>query len=372
MSSPTRHRVVVTRPLPGTRWQEALTSAGCEVVTGSFEGIPDTGQILELVGERCDGVIGQLTEAWNEELFEGLKRAGGRAFSVYAVGYNNVDVPAATRHGIAVGNTPGVLTETTAELACGLVHAAARRIPESEVYLRQGRFTGWSPDLFLGKRLSGSTLGLVGAGRIGRALAEMLAGGCEMHVVYYSRSASPELEGWFRDLNELRTRHGMFPLRCERAENLDDLLEVADVVSLHVPLTEQTHHLIDTARLARFREDAILVNTSRGPVIDEAALVEHLRAHPAFRVGLDVFEEEPRLAEGLAELPNAVIVPHIGSATGWTREGMGTLAACNVAAILEGKPVAESLEVEEFLEGPLPPERAPSIVNAAELGLQKG
>ncbi len=367
-----QHRVIVTKPLPGTRWLEVLKKADCHVIIHNSEAVLSQDEIKNLIGERCDGAIGQLTEAWNEDLFQHLKAAGGRAFSNYAVGYNNVDVSGATKNQIPVGNTPGVLTETTAECAAALVYAAARRISESEVYLRQGKFTGWSPDLFLGKRLWGSTLGIVGSGRIGISLAKMLAPGNNMDVVYYSRSASPELENWFSDLNEFRQKQGERTLSCHRHQELDSLLETSDIISLHVPLTVETQHLIDSRRLKLCKPDAILVNTARGPVIDEQALVAHLREQPEFRVGLDVFEKEPEMAPGLTELDNAVIVPHIGSATRWTREGMATLAASNVAAILNNKPVAENFDVEEYLSGSLPIERAPSIVNGEELGLAVG
>ncbi|MCH2584861.1 MAG: hypothetical protein MK138_08845, partial [Planctomycetes bacterium] len=170
-------RVVVTKDLPGERWVEVLTAAGCELVISTSRDILSVDEIREALGERCDGAIGQLTEPWGAELFEALKEAGGRAYSNYAVGYDNVDLAEATSRGIAVGNTPGVLTETTAEMAVALTFAAARRSGEAEVFLRAGKYHGWLPDLFLGKRLWGGTLGIVGAGRIGSAYAKMLAPG---------------------------------------------------------------------------------------------------------------------------------------------------------------------------------------------------
>ncbi|MGH9362743.1 MAG: NAD(P)-dependent oxidoreductase, partial [Thermoanaerobaculia bacterium] len=172
-----RFRVVVTKVLPGSRWLEALAAVGCETAVSSSREPLAVEAIREAIGGRCDGAIGQLTEPWGAELFEALVRAGGRAYSNYAVGYDNVRVEEATRRGIAVGNTPGVLTETTAEMAVALLFAAARRICEADAFLRRGEFRGWLPDLFLGKRLWGGVLGIIGAGRIGAAFASMVAPG---------------------------------------------------------------------------------------------------------------------------------------------------------------------------------------------------
>ena len=361
-------KVLVTKELPGARWLEVLAAAGCEVrISASREAL--SREVIErAMDRRCDGVIGQLTEPWKGELFEALARAGGRAYSNYAVGYDNVDLGEATRRKIAVGNTPGVLTETTAEMAAALLYAAARRIPESESFLRGGKFKGWLPDLFLGKRLYGGVLGVIGAGRIGAAFVKMVAPGNGMDVLYHDVAPRPELESYLARISEVRRASGESPIDCRRMDTVEEVLENSDVVSLHVPLNASTRHLIDGRRLLRMKPDAILVNTSRGPVIDETALVEHLRRHPEFRAGLDVFEKEPELAEGLARLPNAVLVPHIASATRWTREGMAVLAAANVAGVLQGYPVVRELKVEEFLSGPIP-RKTPSILNARELSL---
>ena len=300
----------------------------------------------------------------------GSRPPGGPFYSNYAVGYNNVDLDAATRADIPVGNTPGVLTETTAEMAVALTVAAARRLGEAERYLRAGRYRGWLPDLFLGTLLQGKTLGIIGAGRIGSAYARMMVQGHGMQVIYYSRSANPGLESFVADVSRFRVSHGQRPVVCRRAESLGELLETADCVSIHTILDNTTHHLIDSRRLATMKPDAVLVNTSRGPVIDEAALVDHCRRHPDFRAGLDVFEHEPAMAPGLVELDNVVIVPHIGSATRWTREGMATLAACNVVGILCGFPLWQRTDILPFLEDD-PPQAVPSIVNARELGMDK-
>ena len=360
-------RVIVTKALPGRRWLDILTSADCRVEICHSKLVLDTETIKAAIGRQCDGAIGQLTEPWGETLFDTLKAAGGVAYSNYAVGYNNVDLDAATRTGIPVGNTPGVLTETTAEMAVALVFAAARHVGEAERFLRAGRYTGWLPDLFLGTLLQGKTLGIIGAGRIGEAVARMMVQGHGMQVIYHDLAANTGLEAFVADFNRFRVAQHQPPVACRRAESLEALLEAADCVSIHTVLDNTTHHLIDARRLALMKSDAILINTSRGPVVDEAALVDHCRHHPEFRAGLDVFEHEPVMAPGLAELTNVVIVPHIASATRWTREGMATLAACNVAGILSGYPLWQQTDILPFLEKD-PPHAIPSIVNAEALG----
>ena len=361
-------RVIATKELPGHRWLEILAHSDCRVEVCTSTDILTTEEIKSAIGDRCDGCIGQLTEPWGEELFHALKAAGGIVYSNYAVGYNNVDVESATGHGIPVGNTPGVLTETTAEMAVALTFAAARRVVESDTFMRTGRYQGWLPSLFLGERLGRKTVGVIGAGRIGAAFARMLAEGHKMNVVYYDPRPNPGLENRIAAYSLFLESLGEEALTCRRAETLEELLQEADVVSLHTVLDETTHHMINAERLALMKENAILVNTCRGQVIDETALVAHCREHPNFRAGLDVFEEEPATKPGLRELDNVVIVPHIGSATVWTREAMATLAASNVAGILMGYPVWRGPDVLPFLRAD-PPKAAPSIVNAKKLGL---
>jgi hydroxypyruvate reductase 1 len=360
-------RVIVTKALPGRRWLDILASADCRVEICHRTAVLDTETIEAAIGSRCDGAIGQLTEPWGATLFDKLKAAGGVAYSNYAVGYNNVDLDAATRAGIPVGNTPGVLTETTAEMAVALVFAAARHVGEAERFLRAGRYIGWLPDLFLGTLMHGKTLGIIGAGRIGEAFARMMVQGHGMQVIYHDLAANTDLETFVADYNRFRVSRHLSPVTCRRAESVEALLETADCVSVHTVLDDTTHHLIDARRLALMKPDAILINTSRGPVVDEAALVEHCRRHPDFRAGLDVFEHEPAMAPGLAELTNVVIVPHIASATRWTREGMATLAACNVAGVLGGYPLWQQPDILPFLKKD-PPHAIPSLVNAEALG----
>jgi glyoxylate reductase len=241
-----------------------------------------------------------------------------------AVGYNNVDVPAAHQRGITVTNTPGVLTEATADLTLALLLAAARRIPEADAYLRAGHFTGW--ELFqphLGLDVTGQTLGIVGMGRIGSAVARRAHHGFNMPILYTSPSPAPEIE---RELNARRV-----PLQT--------LLRESDFASLHVPLTPGTRHLIGTPQLALMKPTAILINTARGPVVDEAALAAALQSKTIAGAALDVFEDEPTVHPTLLSLhENVVLLPHLGSATTTTRQNMALTAARNIVAVLTGNP----------------------------------
>ena len=361
-------RVIVTKELPGRRWLEALIAADCTVEVCLSPDVLSNDEIAARIGDRCDGVIGQLTEDWNEDLFGVMASAGGTAYSNYAVGYNNVDVAGATTHRIPVGNTPGVLTETTAEMAVALTFSAGRRVVEADRFMRAGHYHGWLPTMYMGTRFHGGTAGIIGAGRIGAAYGRMMVEGHKMHLVYFDLYPNEKLEQYVADYSALLESHGEAPVTCRRLESIEAVLETADVVSLHTVLDETTHHLIDAERLARMKPDAILVNSSRGPVVDEAALVDHCRSHPEFKAGLDVFEDEPAMKPGLADLDNVTIVPHIASATVWTRQGMATLAGANVAGILRGFPLWSDDDMTPFLSGDMP-EATPSIVNAADLGL---
>jgi hydroxypyruvate reductase 1 len=361
-------RVIVTKELPGDRWLNFLTEADCKIEICTSPEVLSNQEIKAAFGDRCDAAIGQLTEPWGDELFAALKTAGGTAYSNYAVGFNNVDVDAATQHGIPVGNTPGVLTETTAQMAVALTFAAARRVGAAERFLRKGHYKGWLPTLFLGNLLWRKTLGIIGAGRIGSAYAHMMVEGHKMNLIYYDVYPNADLENDVARYNDFLSAQGQPPVSCKRAETVEALLQEADCVSIHTILDESTHHLINAKRLALMKNDAILVNTSRGPVIDEAALVAHCQKQPDFKAGLDVFEDEPEMKSGLVDLDNVVIVPHIASATSWTRQGMATLAAANVAGILQGYPAWQRPDIMPFLEGDAP-KAAPSILNADALGI---
>lgn len=270
-----------------------------------------------------------------------------RVVSNLAVGYDNIDVDAATARGVLVTNTPGVLTEATADLTWALLLAAARRVPEGDRLVRAGGFTGWSPTMLLGHDIAGRTLGIVGMGQIGRAVARRSIG-FDMRVLYTRRSgplAPDELpigvtsgEGSMDQPESVGTAHDGASRRVvwEYRSRLDDLLQEADVVSLHVPLSSETRHLLGRRELALLKPGAILVNTSRGPVIDESALVEALRSGRLGAVGLDVYEDEPAVHPGLLTLDNTVLLPHLGSATVETRGRMAELAAQNVISALCG------------------------------------
>jgi hydroxypyruvate reductase 1 len=361
-------RVIVTKKLPGERWVRILAQADCRVEICTSNRLLTPEEIKGAIGKKCDGVIGQLTEDWSGELFEILKSAGGKVYSNYAVGYNNVDIDAATKQSIPVGNTPGVLTEATAELAVSLTFAAARRIVEADNFMRAGRYKGWLPTLFLGDLLWRKTVGIIGAGRIGAEYARMMIEGHKMNLLYYSPHPNERLEDFVARYGDFLESQGEEPILCKRSTSMNEVYSGADVVSLHPVLNDTTRHMINEASLSLMKENAILVNSSRGALIDEAALVRHCQKHPDFKAALDVYEDEPDMKPGLQDLDNVIMVPHIGSATGWTRQGMATLAAANLAGILLGYPVWQRQDVSPFL-GDHPPKAAPSIVNFTELDI---
>jgi glyoxylate reductase len=245
-----------------------------------------------------------------------------RGYANYAVGYDNIDVPEATKRHIPVSNTPGVLTDATAELAWSLLFAVARRGVELDAVMRSGQWSGWGPLQFLGTDVCGKTLGIVGAGRIGTAMA-LMSKGFRMPVVY-SNSSGRRNEVLEKELGA-------------RLVSFEELLERSDYISLHAPLTPQSKHLFNTQSFSHMKKTAILINTGRGPLIKEDDLVQALKNGVISGAGLDVYEFEPRMAEGLAALPNAVLLPHIGSATETTRTNMATLAARNLLAMLRNE-----------------------------------
>jgi glyoxylate reductase len=242
-----------------------------------------------------------------------------RVVANYAVGFDNVDIAACTERGVRVSNTPGVLTDATADLTWALILTVARRVVEGDRLVRTAAWRGWAPTQLLGLQLSGATLGLLGAGRIGTAVG-LRSIGFGMRVFYTDPRANGELE----------QKVGATQV------NLDQLVAEADVLSLHIPMQPEHHHLIGAKQLAAMKSTAILINTARGPIVDEAALVTALREGQVAAAGLDVYENEPRLTPGLAELPNVVLLPHLGSATTVTRQKMAQMAAENVIAVLTG------------------------------------
>ena len=306
-------KVLVTREIPaaGLRPLEAYD------LTVLSEAPPARDELLE-AAEGAVGVLSNVTEKMDAEFMDAAGD-GLRIIANMAVGYDNVDVEAAAERGIVVTNTPGVLDETTADTAFMLLLAAARRLGESERTLRAGKWEWWGPKLFVGVDVWGKTLGIVGMGRIGQAVARR-GRGFGMEILYHNRSRNEGAE------NELDARYA----------DLDELLENADFVSVHTPLTEETRHLIGPEELERMKPTAVLVNTSRGPVVDEGALADALADGRIFAAGLDVYEEEPKVHPKVLGLENAVLAPHIGSGSRETRDGMAVLAAENIVAVLSG------------------------------------
>jgi len=313
-------RVFVTREIPESslrRLAEGLPGARIDVHRGSDRLAPEA---LAQAARGATALVCTLADRIDAALLAALAPPL-RVVATFAVGYENIDLDAARRLGVRVANTPGVLTDATAEVAVALALACARRIAEGDRIVRAGRFAGWSPLAHRGNAVYGSTVGIVGAGRIGFRVAATLRRGFDCEILVHSRTARPE---WQRELGA-------------RFVPLAELVERSDIISLHCPLTRETHHLIDARALARMKRSAVLVNTARGAIVDEAALVAALRSGATAAAGLDVYEDEPRLAPGLAEQDNAVLLPHIGSATHAARDAMGRLCAEAVIAELSGR-----------------------------------
>ncbi len=312
-------RVLITQQIPEAGIQ-MIVDQGWEVTLGEQGRVMQREALLEKARGK-DGILCLLHDRVDRELIDCAE--GVRVFSNFAVGFNNIDLDACREKGIRVTNTPGVLTDATADLAWSLLLGAARRLSEADAFVRSGRFTGWGPTMLLGADVTGRTLGIIGAGRIGRAVAER-ASGFRMRLLVHGRPGSSPNPDWTEKLG---------------AEwvDLPALLEGSDFVSIHCPYTPATHHLLGEKESRRMKPGAILINTARGPVVDEKALVAALKEGVIGAAGLDVYEEEPRLAPGLADLPNTVLLPHLGSATVGTREAMARLAAENLIAVLKGQ-----------------------------------
>jgi glyoxylate reductase len=289
----------------------------------------ERGRLLEAVADR-DGLLCMITDAVDAELLDRAPRL--TMIANMGVGYNNIDVRAATARGIPVSNTPGVLTEATADLAFTLLLAVARRVAEGDRRVRAGEFKFWAPFLFLGREVSGKTLGIIGMGRIGEAVARR-ARGFGMQVLYHNRKRLGSTE---------EERSGA------AYESFEGLLEKSDFVSLHVPLTAQTRYLIGSRELSLMKPTAYLINTSRGPVVNEQALVEALQGGRIAGAALDVYEHEPALTPGLTELENVVLLPHVGSATLETRTRMAEMAAQNLMTGLDGLKPPNMVNPEVF------------------------
>ncbi len=326
MSKP---RVFVTRIIPEGGLE--LIRAACDAEVWPDELPPPRGVLLDKV-RGLDGLLCLLTDRVDGEL---LDAAGPQLMVVsnHAVGYDNVDVPAATARGIPVGNTPGILTETTADFAFALLMAAARRVVEGADYVRAGQWRTWGPMLFLGHDVHGATLGLVGLGRIGQAMARRAAG-FQMRVLAFDPYATPAQAA---------------EAGIELRDSLAGVLAEADFISLHVPLTDSTRHLIDAASLAAVKPTAVLINTSRGPVVDTDALYEALARGQLAYAALDVTDPEPLPPDHrLLALPNCLVVPHIASASWATRTRMAAMAAHNLLAGLRGERLPHCVNPEVY------------------------
>jgi len=308
-----RKKVLITQPID-TAGMDLLEAEGFDIdVWPGPEPIDRTSLLARVKG--CAGMISMLTDAVDAEVMDAGPLV---AVAQHAVGINNIDLAAARDRDVAVAHTPGVLTDATADLAMTLLLGAARRAIEGDRLVRSGHWKGWSPTLLRGLELRGATLGIVGLGRIGGAVADR-ARAFGMKVVHHNRSSG-------------------IPL--------DELLRISDAVSLHCPLTEATHHLMDAEALAAMKPTAVLINTARGPVVDEAALVEALKSGAIAGAGLDVFEEEPTVHPGLIECENAMLLPHLGSATVDTRRRMGMMVAEDLIRGLRGDPLQHGVKAQ--------------------------
>ena len=308
-------KIFITRQIP-EKGVNMLKEKGWDVAVGP-EGKMPREELLKGV-KGVEAILSVLTEKIDGEVME----AAGQQLKIvanYAVGYNNIDVAEAKKREIMVTNTPGVLTDAVAEHTVALLFAIAERIVEADRYTRAGKFKAWGPKLLLGADIKGRTLGIVGLGRIGSAVAQRMQDGFEVKIIYFDIKRNEELEKKFN---------------IEYRE-LDDLLKEADFVSLHTALTDETRHLINAERLKIMKPTAYLINTSRGPIVDEKALLEVLKNKTITGAALDVFENEPKLTPGLIELENVVLTPHIASATEGTRDKMAEMAANNITAALE-------------------------------------
>lgn len=311
-----KQKVFVTRRIPQAGID--ILEKEYEVKLNPHDRVLTKQEIIEEVRE-IEGLLCLLTDTIDEEIIEESKNL--KIISNYAVGYNNIDVEAATKKKIMITNTPGVLTDTTADLTWALLMSVARKIVESDCFTRKRKFRGWAPMLFLGSDIHHATLGIVGLGRIGRAVAKR-AKGFGMNILYTDvKRVPPEAE------KELGVEF----------VSLEKLLRESDFVTIHVPLLSQTHHLISKEKLKLMKKTSFLINTARGPLVDERALVKALKERWIAGAALDVYENEPDLTPGLSDLDNVVIVSHIGSASMATRTKMATMAAANLVAGLKGE-----------------------------------
>lgn len=312
-------KIFVTQKIPAAGL-EKLSAAGHEVIVSEADGaLPKAELVAKLRQLDPDAVLCLLTDTIDDEVLAAAPRA--RIFANYAVGFDNIDLEAAKRRNIVVTNTPDVLTEAVAEHAAALILALGRRVVEADRFMREHRYTGWDPLLLLGMEFKGKTLGVAGTGRIGKRTAEIMHHGFGMNVAYFDRQPNQAFEA---------------ELTATFMPDIGSLLATADVISIHLPLTDDTRHLIDTAALASMKPTALLINTARGPIVDEAALAAALQAGTIAGAALDVFEHEPEADPALLPLQNVILTPHIASATHEARDRMSIMAADNILAVLAG------------------------------------
>ena len=308
-------KVFLTRRIPDDGIK-ILKNAGLDIEIFPYDRIPKKGEIIAGIKD-ADALISLLADRIDKEIIDSAPKL--KVIGNYAVGYNNIDVEYAKKKGIVVTNTPGVLTDATADLTFALILAAARRVVEGDKFMRQGKFKGWAPMLMLGKDVWGATIGIIGAGRIGQAVAKR-AKGFNMRILYYSRKRKEEMDGL-----------------GAKFVSLEELLRESDIITLHVPLTPETRHLIDYKEFELMKEGAILINTARGEVVNEEAMLKALKSGKLFAAGLDVFYNEPKVNPELFKMDNVVLTPHIGSATERTRRKMAEMVCIDVVRVLRGE-----------------------------------
>lgn len=321
-------KIYITRQIPD-EGINLLKGKGYEVDINPDDKVLSKEELMAAIdGKGYDAVLCLLTDAIDADV---LDAAGSQCkiFANYAVGFDNVDLKAAAERNIVISNTPGVLTNTVAEHTFALMLAISHRVSEADRFMRRGEYKGWAPMLLLGNDLSSKIIGIVGLGRIGARVAHMAVKGFDAKIIYYDVKQNEEFEKEFGAVYK---------------PTIEDLLKEADYVSIHVPLLDSTHHLINKERLVLMKPSAYLVNTSRGPVVDERALVDALTRKVIKGAALDVFEGEPALAPGLSELENVIVTPHIASGTEETRQAMSRLAAENIIAVIEGREAPNKVE----------------------------
>lgn len=308
-------KVFITREIPEAAY-DLLKTKKIEVKVYPEEK-PIPYQLLKTEVQDADGIISLLTDRFDEEMINSMNRC--KIIANYAVGYNNINIGYANKKGITVTNTPDVLTDSTADLAMTLVLACSRRLVEGVDIMRKKRFKGWQPRLLLGIELTGKNFGIIGAGRIGTAVAKRAAG-FGVNLLYYDGRENAEIES----------------IGGEKV-SLNSLLKKSDIISVHLPLTDNTYHLLNKERLRLIKSSAVLVNTARGEIVDENELIGMIKENKLFSAGFDVYENEPKINPELYNLNNVVLLPHIGSATRDARTEMAKLAAGNIISVLSGK-----------------------------------